>query len=162
MGNGLGFMRTWRGLDPVLRFAQNRKTLYISRPLMNSREFSEWARGEGFDSLEQESEMHVTIAFSTRPVEWSRVGPAPRVLVVRGGAREVIPLGKDGAVVLSFESDLLRERHAEIKASGASWNHDTYRPHITITYQGEGIDLEKVTPFRGDLAFGPEEFEEVE
>jgi hypothetical protein len=44
---------------------------------------------------------------------------------------------------------------------GASWDYEEYQPHVTITYNGGGIDLHAIEPYRGRLVFGPEIFEEI-
>jgi hypothetical protein len=70
-------------------------------------------------------------------------------------------LGNEGAVVLRFESSALAERWQEFKDAGASWDHDAYRPHITITYDAGDVDLSKVKPYDGLLEFDGEVFGEV-
>jgi hypothetical protein len=107
--------------------------------------------------------MHVTQAFSRTPVDWMTMGSAPAdVTVPAGGPRVVEPLGDKGAVVLLFRSPQLEARHADMMANGASWDFPSYQPHVTITYQmPEGFDVSKVTPFAGELQFGPEVFTEV-
>jgi 2'-5' RNA ligase len=70
-------------------------------------------------------------------------------------------LGNEGAVVLRFESPALAERWQEFKDAGASWDHDAYRPHVTITYDAGDVDLSKVKPYDGLLEFDGEVFGEV-
>lgn len=144
------------------------RTLYVSRRLENASEFLAWAGSQGFGETLSPDELHVTIAYSRQPVDWLKVGDPwsvdrdGRVVIEPGGARLVETLGDKGAVVLLFSSSTLSYRHEEIKRAGASWDHPDYQPHVTITYQGQGVDLSAVEPYRGKLIFGPERFEEVD
>jgi len=143
------------------------RTLYVHRPLLNAAEFTAWAKEQGFETVQDN--LHVTIAFSKRPVDWMAVssdwsfsGEDGTLNVPPGGARIVEPLGSAGAVVLLFASGNLAYRHGEIVRAGASWDFDEYQPHVTITWKApEGLNLKKVKPFPGPLKFGPEVFEEI-
>ena len=146
-----------------LRFAAEKKTLYVSRPLKNAAEFIKWAKAQGFKTTEPASEMHVTIAYSETEVDWGEIpGPVTEELVVGGGNRSVTSLGDDEAVVLKFTNEDLNSRDEEIKKAGASWNHPSYQPHVTITYEPGEVDVDDVEPYEGELVFGPERFKEVE
>lgn len=143
------------------------RTLYVQRKLINAHELATWAKDQGFNTTLSTDEMHVTIAYSSTPVDWMKVGQdwhgdeAGKLTVPAGGARLVEPLGDGGAVVLLFTSSALSWRNEAIREVGASWDHAEYQPHVTITYDGNGVDLSKVDPFRGKLEFGPEIFEEL-
>lgn len=144
------------------------RTLYVSRKLLNTDEFIAWAKGQGFTTTTPADELHVTICFSRAPVDWMKMGSAwdgdsdGKLTVKPGGARLVEKLGDKGAVVLMFASSELSWRHEDMKRGGASFDFDEYQPHVTITYQApDGLDLEKVEPYRGKLVFGPEIFAEV-
>lgn len=145
------------------------RTLYVSRKLLNGAEFIAWAKGQGFETTTPADDLHVTIAFSRTPVDWMRMGQdhwgvSPddgKLTIPSGGARLVEKLGDKGAVVLLFASSALSWRHEEMIRNGASHDFDEYQPHVTITYAGADVDLEKVEPYRGKLVFGPEIFAEV-
>ena len=145
------------------------RTLYVQRKLLNAAEFISWAKAQGFDTTTPADDLHVTIAFSRRPVDWMKVGDTwssdkdGKLTVAPGGARIVEPLGDKGAVVLLFNSSELSWRHEAIKRDAeASWDFPSYQPHVTITYAGGDLDLSKVEPYRGKLIFGPELFSEVD
>lgn len=143
------------------------RTLYIKRRLLNADEFLRWAKAQGFKSTLVAAELHVTIAFSRSPVDWMELGEAwgnsDGTLTVRaGGPRVVEGIGKEGAVALKFASSELAWRHMQIRECGASWDWPEYQPHVTITYNADGIDPAKVEPFRGELRFGPEVFQEID
>lgn len=144
------------------------RTLYVSRKLLNADEFIAWAKGQGFETTLDAGDLHVTVAFSREAVDWMKVGenwtsgPDGKLTVVPGGARLVDPLGDKGAIVLLFNSSELAWRHMAIREAGASWDWPEYQPHVTITYDGAGVDLSKVEPYRGKLVFGPEIFAEID
>ena len=147
--------------------ASTPRTLYIKRPLLNADEFLRWAKGQGFKSTLAAAELHVTIAFSRSPVDWMQIGEAwgnsDGTLTVRaGGPRVVEGIGREGAVALKFASSELAWRHMQIRECGASWDWPEYQPHVTITYSAADIDPAKVEPFRGELRFGPEIFQEID
>lgn len=139
------------------------RTLYVRRDVLNAAEIKRWAREQGFPS--SVDDMHVTIAFSRKPVDWMAVGDsyAENVEVNAGGARLMERFGETGdAIVLLFNSSELAWRHHEIREAGASWDWPDYQPHITVSYAGEAVDLEQVEPYRGRIILGPERFEEVD
>lgn len=139
-----------------------KKTLYVSRPLQNADEFIEWAKEQGFPTTLPADDLHVTIAFSREPVDWTELTDSPDKLTFETGNRTVEPLGDKGAVVLKFEADELSLRWKEIIDDlGATWDHEGYHPHVTITYDAGDLDLSKIEPYTGPLVFGPERIEEV-
>ncbi len=141
------------------------RTLYVHRQLKNAGALREWAKAQGFKLALPADDMHVTVAFSKTPIAWDSVpnGGDPEGILIGGGdkARSVEALGADGAVVLRFESGELAADWRRFMDAGASWDHDAYRPHVTITYDAGDVDLSKVEPYAGPLEFGPEVFAEV-
>src|ERR1700754_4150908 len=144
------------------------RTLYVSRKVMNGTELVKWAKAQGFTKVVSPDDLHVTIAHSKAKIDWMKVPESwsnkddGSIEVKPGGPRAVEKLGDKGAVVLMFNNYDLSWRHESIKNLGASWDYDSYQPHVTITYSnGDGIDLEKITPYRGKLELGPEIFEEL-
>lgn len=142
------------------------RTLYVRRDVVNAAAIKAWARSHGFASTVDD--MHVTIALSRTAIDWMKVPDAwmtgradGRMTVAAGGARLVEPLGDGGAVVLLFNSTELAWRHMAIREAGASWDFPEYQPHVTLTYEGNELDLSKIEPYRGPIELGPEVFEEV-
>jgi phage-related protein (TIGR01555 family) len=144
------------------------RTLYVQRKLLNAAELIAWAKAQGFETTLDAADMHVTITYSRSLVDWMKVGSTwnedskGQLEIKPGGPRVVEPLGDKGAIVLLFASSELCWRHEEIKRAGASHDFEDYQPHVTITYDGTGVDLAKVEPYRGRLLFGPEIFEELD
>lgn len=115
-------------------------------------QFRVWAQAMGFEP-QAAAELHVTVVYSETQVDlWARGGTVAAQL----GGRTVEPLGPNGAVVLRFESDLLQDRWAEAMALGAQHKWPSFTPHVTITWDGTGVDLASVEPYDGALVFGPE------
>lgn len=149
--------------------ADDPRPLYVCRPLVNADELIAWAREQGFKSVIPAEEMHVTITYSKRPVNWLKMGgfwgwgpDTSDHLVPMGGPRIVEAIGDQGAVALHFASGHLHQRNREMRDAGASWDYADYMPHVTLTYDAGDIDLSKVTPYRGELRFGPELFEPIQ
>jgi len=138
------------------------KSIYVSRPLLNGQKFIDWAKGEGFTKTLTPDDFHVTIVFSRDEIDWETLKPQMNTMKVAGGKRTVEPLGDQGAVVLKFKSDFLPKRWQEFKDIGASWDYESYQPHVSITYDGGDIDLSGVKPYTGELVLGPEKFEELD
>ena len=143
------------------------RSLYVSRKLLNGAELVKWAKGQGFTDIEPADEMHVTVMLSQTPVDWMKVGNEwssdneGNMTVAPGGPRVVEGLGPR-AVVLLFNSSSLAWRHEDIKRdTGAVTDHPDYIPHVTISFNAAGVDLDKVKPFTGALQFGPEIFAEA-
>lgn len=144
------------------------RTLYVQRKLLNAAELIRWAKAQGFETTLPADDMHVTVLFSRTAVDWMKMGSPwsedtkGELTVPPGGARIVEPLGDKGAVVLLFNASALSWRHEEMVRNGASHDFDEYQPHVTITYAGSDVDLTDVEPYRGELRFGPEIFEELD
>lgn len=144
--------------------AQDREpeTLYVRRPLLNGGAIRDWAKAQGFKTILEPDDMHVTIAYSKAPVDWDLVEPQGGKLRVAGGRRTVETLGDKGAIVLRFESDTLKDRWGVFCSNGATWGFPGYLPHVTISYDPGEVELPSVEPFMGRLDFGPEIFEPLD
>ena len=143
------------GSQKPLAFSAGSEGLYVRRNLTpeSAAAFSEWASSQGFTSLVPDHELHVTIVYSKTPL-WLR--PDGGNITASASGRTVSPLGDKGAVVLHFESPELTSRWEEARRIGASWDHEGYQPHVTITFNAGDVDITKIEPFTGDLVFGPE------
>lgn len=138
-----------------------KSTLYVSRALTNADTFIAWAKSQGFKTVLQPDDLHVTVAFSREPLRWPKPNP-DSLVVMSGGERRVVRLGDGDAVALEFDSQALAERWGEFLDAGASWDWPGYRPHVTISWDAPDVDLDKVEPYQGSLWFGPERFAKVQ
>lgn len=151
---------------PVSFAADDPRPLYVSRQLLNAGELLDWARAQGFATTLPAADLHVTVTYSRRPVNWFGMGQfgsnTGEIVVAPGGPRLVERLGDGSAVALLFQSLDLQWRHREMRDAGASWDYPSYLPHITLTYDPGTLDLGKVEPYQGRLIFGPERFEPIQ
>lgn len=150
--------------------ASTERPLYVQRKVLNANDIRRHFRAQGFAELVSAKDMHVTIIYSRKAVDWTKAGEGfggdeNGVLTVRpGGVRVIEKYGPEqNAVVMCFASTDLQWRHEDIKqATGASWDWPDYTPHITLTYNGADIDISNVKPYLGKIELGPEIFEEAQ
>jgi phage-related protein (TIGR01555 family) len=139
------------------------RTLYIYRKVINTPQIIKWATTQGFEKMLAPADLHVTVAYSRKPIDWTEIGedwssdPLGRLRLKPGSTRSLEELG-DGAKVLVFASNDLKWRNESIIEAGASWDYDNYHPHITITYGDIPDDAEM---YQGPIVLGPEIFEEI-
>lgn len=143
------------------------RPLYVSRPVINADELIQWAREQGFKTTLPADQLHVTQAYSKRPLDWAALAPRTDFLVCKADDagswfRWVAKLGDDGAVVLMFQSQVLQDRWQAFIDAGASWDYDSFMPHVTISYDAAGyLDPMNVTAFLGPLELGPERYDAI-
>lgn len=151
------------GQEAGLSDATEPRTLFVSRKVLNAGDIVRWARSQGIASTLKPEDMHVTIAFSRTPVDWTKIeddwsgDEQGRVRIKPGGPRVVEKFG-EGAKVLVFVSRELEWRNRQIREAGASWDWGDYSPHITITYGEIPVEVE---PYQGPIVLGPERFQEI-
>ena len=141
------------------RLGKKVATLYLQRKLLNADELVDWAKSRGCEKILDPKEMHVTIAHSKEPVTWP-VDLQENTITVQGGKRCFDLLG-GSAVVLKFKSPQLTTRWDEMRVRGASWDFDSYMPHVTLSYSGANQHLLGEPPYDGPLIFGPEQISEL-
>lgn len=157
------------------------RTLYVHRRLLNAEEVRSHFAAQGITPMVPAEEMHVTIAYSKKPVDWFKVAdnwysvsnPEGTLTVPPGGVRMMERFGaQKDVLVLLFASSDLSWRNRDIIEAGASWDWPDYQPHITISYEYQFADdrgplqqdasLATIVPYQGALEFGPEIFEELD
>lgn len=141
------------------------RTLYMRRDVINAKEIAEHYRTQGVTKVYEPESMHVTIVYSKTPVDWMKFGqPWDATLKIsEGGPRLNEKFGAAGDVlVLLFASGELDWRHTQAKELGASYDFDEYQSHISITLNADGVDLNTLTPWTGEIVLGPEIYEEVD
>lgn len=136
------------------------RTLYVHRALTNGLQLVEWAKANGFRTTLPTDDMHATVAFSRAPIDWNSAPTDPiKSIMAEGGARALARFGQ--AVVLKFDCPHLATRNEEFGDAGASWDHPSYQPHVTLSYDADDLDLDAIEPYTGPLDFGPEVWGEV-
>jgi hypothetical protein len=63
---------------------------------------------------------------------------------------------------LLFTNSNLSWRHESICYQGASWDYESYQPHIAIGTRMDKDALSKVEPWQGAIELGPEIAEEID
>lgn len=141
------------------------RPLYVSRKVLNGAEIINWAKSQGLKDLFPASDLHVTITYSRDAVDWMEMddgwSDTGELLIDAGGARDVDIFGDDTLVIL-FNSNRLKWRHEEMREKGASFDWEKFQPHISITQNTDGLNLENIKPYTGKIELGPEIFEEIE
>ncbi len=97
---------------------------------------------------------HVTLAYSTTPVDVSNLVERRHNLALEHKGRSIEKFGD--TVVLRVEDPQLHEEHQRLRDAGASHDFPRYQPHISITRNPGNVDLSKVKPFMGSLTLNGE------
>lgn len=136
--------------------------LYASRKVLNGADIVAWAKKQGFKSTLAPEDMHVTIAYSSAPVDAAAVGKQSPGYMAGKATADGLHQFDGGAVVLKLSAPTLQTRWQQFRKAGASWDFPEYQPHITITYDKGDVDLAKVKPYAGPIELGPETVEPLD
>ena len=102
--------------------------------------------------------MHVTIAFSKKKISWSTLTTDDSSMDLDLEDAKIQKLWE--AIVIKFQSKALKTARTKYVDAGATWDFETYQPHISISYNSDQ-DISKVGTFSGKASFGGEIMEEV-
>ena len=173
------FMEAWAALERIghefekgrwVRKAHGAVPTYGSKPVINAEDIIAWAASQGFSQTLAPDDLHVTVVFSRSPYlsteyfqkDYDYPARSPyENLVLRGGKRWVSALGNSGAVVLKMDAPDLVQEWVDHRRMGASYDFESYIPHITITYAGAPENLSEVQPYSGDIVLGATRFEHM-
>lgn len=137
--------------------------LYVYRPVQPATATKLKAFAKSIGITTPVPDMQVTELYSKTPVDWFEMAgegwDSEELRVQPGGPRFVERFGD--AIVLRFDSPVLRYRNAAMIERGASSDYESYNPHVTLGYGFPDIDLAQVEPFVDELLFGPEIFEPI-
>lgn len=136
-----------------------RGSLYVYRPVLEPEALIAWAKAQDFPSMLEPDDLHVTVCYSKAPVNWNDIQQDPTSLYVGTSMPRAIKRFGD-AIVLLFGSQALQGRWQQFQDIGASWDHDGYNPHITLSYDPD-FDISNVEPFDGSILLGGEVFQQV-
>ncbi|QIG76480.1 putative portal protein [Rhizobium phage RHph_I72] len=142
------------------------RSLYVKRDVLNGEQIARWYREQNVPGVYAPDEMHVTIVYSKKPVDWMKLGSswAGTLELPEGGPRmmELFGAPGEGILVLLFQSAELDYRAGEARDIGAEFTHGEYQSHITISLLGNEVDLANVKPYQGPITLGPEIFQEID
>lgn len=143
-----------------------RTGIYISRRVLNSHDLISWAKQQGFATMMPPDNIHVTIVYCKKNVDWNRiVRGQPSSIVIGEDEDELrtMTLFDGGATVLEVSDDRLTERNTALAKRGIKSKFPIYRAHITITYEcPDDLDIDAIEPYRGIIVLGPEVFEDID
>lgn len=131
--------------------AYTKKTLYVNRPVTNAKEILKWAKDQGITDLIKADELHVTVAFSKTKVSWDKFTPDSNGVDLALENAKVEKLGD--AIVIKFANKDLKKGWQKYIDGGASWDYETYQPHISVSYTADQ-DISKVGSFSGKVSLG--------
>ena len=140
------------------------RTLYLRRDVVNTGELLDWYREQGVEGLYAAESLHVTIAYSKKPLDWMKLGEpwSAKLEVAPGGPRLHELFGDDNSVlVLQFASSELNWRAQAVIDAGGTYDHGEYQSHISLSLEGNKADLSTLRPYTGKIVLGPEVFEET-
>lgn len=130
------------------------QSIQIGRKLLNFEEVNSWYESKANLTECLVNNLHTTIAYSRKLVDWSKPTFKPKddTVIIKSKFRTIRIL--DGnTVTLEFESNQFTERWQECISAGASWDYSEYIPHITLLRPSTNLDVE---PYPNELIFGEE------
>lgn len=93
------------------------------------------------------AEMHITLIYSKKTVDFKARGNLKQPIEIRGKAFSIFHT-QDGndCLVLELDAPDIANRHNRIMdATGATYEHAVYNPHITLSYNvGKDFDIKKL------------------
>lgn len=143
------------------------RPLYVAVPLLNGADLIRHVKGFGVQTTHPPHEMHTTIAYSRKPVDWGLVSPLRTgIILLPSMDRKFTVFPGANVLVLELTSAHFNSRHWHYRNYvGCSYDFDDYRPHITITNNvpsQEVIDNLNANPYTGVLDYGPEMVETID
>lgn len=136
------------------------KGTYVSRKVRNPEILYNFFKDQGVNVVPM-NELHCTIAYSRKEflldVDSKDIIIKPEQL-----KSKLEPLGDDGAIVLKFESKEMIERFNHCIKKGATYDYPKYQPHISISYNGKDLDLNKIKVPNFDIILCDEKSEELD
>lgn len=136
--------------------------------LLNGDDLVKWAREQGFTHITSPEDLHVTVAYSKEPIDPTQMPPFERIKLtgMQSAERSLGYLGENKALVLHLgeeECAPLKERWQKYRDLGASWDYDSYKCHLTISYKEDFNEqqLQNMKPYLGSLIFDTETVKEL-
>ena len=110
-----------------------------------------FAKVANIPNLLQATDFHSTLAYSRKPVnDYSPVDGldeigTPTSFEIWESPPNAFKKEKTYCLVLKYDSDYMHKRFNEIMAMGATYDYDSYKPHMTFSYDvGSEFDIKKL------------------
>ena len=133
------------------------KSLYVERKVLNATEVIFWCKENNIDFTIKPEDMHVTIAYSSKAVDWNDFVPDKNELRLNDRIGTIKYFSD--CLVLTFDSFFLQTRWKYFVYLGCSWDYPDYDPHVSLSYVKTTADLSM--KYIGDIILGPEIFAKV-
>jgi hypothetical protein len=134
-GKGDKWVKVEKGAEGVEKTTTG---TYVSMRVKNAEQLHEWFKNQGVNVIPP-GEMHTTISYSRTPFAFQ---PSSHVVEIHPlKILGVQSLGADGAIVMTLQSEELQARFNACISAGATFDYEEYTPHVTLTYDGVGLDI---------------------
>lgn len=137
---------------------KSKKTLYVNRKVKDWSELIKFANDQKIQDIIDKKELHVTVAFSKTKVNWDDFKPDTKDLEINLKNAKVEKLWD--ALVLKFKSKDLEKNWKKYIDGWASWDFDSYNPHISLSYKSDQ-DISKLWSFTWKIKLSWESMEEI-
>lgn len=130
--------------------------LYVSRQVLNGKDWEKWATTAGVPSPLAAADIHVTICASPIRVN---IKPLTDNLPVGTSRATVCMLGpNEDALAVVFECWPLLDRWYDFYSAGAYGSWSSYRPHLTLSYDAKDFQIsdEALASMPEMIILGPE------
>lgn len=134
--------------------------LYVERKVLNADDIHNWYHLQGVTNLIDPSQYHVTVARSSADVNLVKMDFDANELTIEQTEPLFTSVFGDYFVHLILTNIDLYMRFAYFKEMGCSWDHDDYKPHISIAKDNNMIP--EVEPYPGVIRLGREDWSELD
>lgn len=132
------------------------KSIYVSRKVLNAEPIVKWAQQNGYKNISPVDDLHVTVAYSKRPVDETSLELCNKKVALPLEGRSVDHFGDYN--VIKLDSKYLQERWQYFMSKNCSYDFPDYSPHISFS---KDEDLLNNYPYLGDILLGPEILEDL-
>lgn len=110
----------------------------------------------GVRNRTSKGEVHITVIYSKTPISYTARGSIDPKIEFTGKHYSLFTTQEgETCLVLEIESDAINALHKSImEETGASYDYETYKPHITLSYDvGEDFDVKNLPKIKDLPAF---------
>lgn len=107
-------------------------------------------------------EYHTTIIYSRKPIAFKPLGKMQLVSVDHSTFAWDLFGEEKNTLVLKFQSKFLTQRWQKAMDMGAMYDFDTYKPHVSLSYDASGFDISKLPLPEWNLYISEEKTEQLD
>ena len=101
----------------------------------SAQKLSDWIRDSEIIEPVPIEDLHVTTTYSEADIE---IEPSDKPIVLKKEDFDIAVFGR--ALVLTVKSDELQKIHKSAIEAGADYKYESYKPHISLSYNSEAND----------------------